>query len=74
MADDTLLRYGQNGTGGVSKLYAAAAVEDGVVLAGSTDGEWDGIDSAFGEEDFAVVKLSTDGEEVWRWQVGPTFS
>lgn len=74
VADDTLLCYDQNGTvGGISKIFAAAAVEDGVVLAGSTNREWSGVDSAFGEEDFAAVKLNTDGDEVWRWQVSPTI-
>lgn len=64
-ADCNLLCYVLNGTvGGISKFDAAAAAEDGVVLAGSTDGEWNGVDSASGEEDFAVVKLSVDGEEV----------
>lgn len=50
-------------------FYGAAMGEDGsVVLAGSTEGSWDG-ERAGDVSDFAAVKLNADGEEVWRWQV-----
>eukprot|EP00904_Undaria_pinnatifida_P009181 jgi/Undpi1/5393/HiC_scaffold_2.g00674.m1 len=42
--------------------------DDGsVFLAGFTFGDWSNVKS--GGSDFAVVKLSTDGNELWRWQV-----
>lgn len=38
-----------------------------IFVVGYTEGDWDEPNE--GEEDFAVTKLSTDGEELWRWQV-----
>lgn len=38
-----------------------------VVLAGSTYGNWSGVQA--GDKDLAVVKLDADGKEVYRWQV-----
>lgn len=57
----------QNGTRNASDvLECAAGFEDGsAVLAGSTTGEWNGMADA----GFAAVKLTSDGAEVWRWQV-----
>lgn len=44
--------------------------EDGsIVLAGYTVGSWDGSEANAGEEDFVVVKLDKDGNELWHWQV-----
>ena len=40
---------------------------DGVILAGRTEGGWDGTSA--GDIDFCAVKLAADGEELWRWQV-----
>lgn len=39
-----------------------------LVLAGSTSEDWDG-ENAGGTDDFAVVALDGDGDELWRWQV-----
>ncbi len=38
-----------------------------VYLAGYTEGDWNQLN--LGETDFAVTKLSADGNLVWRWQV-----
>lgn len=49
-------------------MNEVAALDDGsVVLAGFTEGPWDGINQ--GDKDFAMVELSSIGEEEWRWQV-----
>lgn len=48
--------------------YASTPRADGsIVLAGIADGDWDG--GPVGENDFAVVALDEDGEELWRYQV-----
>lgn len=39
-----------------------------LVLAGYTTGDLGGPNS--GETDLVAVKLSSDGDVVWRWQVG----
>lgn len=42
--------------------------DDGsVLLAGSTTGNWDGDNH--GMKDFAAVKVNSDSNEGWRWQV-----
>lgn len=41
--------------------------EGAILLVGYTSGEW-GSENA-GNDDFAAVKLYTDGMEEWRWQV-----
>ncbi len=41
-----------------------------ILLAGGTEGDWVGTNA--GENDFVMVALSEDGEELWRWQVSPT--
>ncbi|CAN0076073.1 unnamed protein product [Pylaiella littoralis] len=59
----------QDGTGADDDLEGAAVGQDGgVVLAGSTFGNWDGISS--GANDFAAVKLDSDGNMLWKWQGG----
>lgn len=65
------LRYSshlQGGTLGDDVFVHAAAGDDGsFVLAGWTNGLWsDSFDDSF---DFAAVKLDTNGNELWRWQV-----
>lgn len=37
------------------------------MLVGYTYGNWAGTN--LGGADFAAVKLTSDGEELWRWQV-----
>ena len=58
----------QGGTGKSDFAKDVAIGDDGsVFLAGFTFGDWGDVKS--GRSDFAVVKLSTDGNELWRWQV-----
>ena len=58
----------QDGTSATDTFYGAAGGQDGsVVLAGVTEGSWQGA-HAGGANDFAAVKLDADGE-IWRWQV-----
>lgn len=61
----------QDGPGsGANVITSIAALDDNsVILAGITQGDWDG--ELIGGEDFAVVKLSSLGVEEWRWQVRP---
>lgn len=48
--------------------FASAARADGsIVLAGWTDGDWEG--ELVGTLDFAALALDEDGAELWRWQV-----
>lgn len=55
---------------GINAISGAAALPDGsVVLAGSTDGNFAGTGSHAGGKDFAVIKLTADGETEWTWQV-----
>lgn len=65
----TLYRCQKDGTGsGLSGFNAATALQDGsVILAGFSNGDWDGVNQ--GEYDSAAVKLSSLGVEEWRWQV-----
>lgn len=59
----------QEGSEGSDFLTDAAAVADGgVVVTGYYNGTWNGETSS-GETDFAAVKLDSDGDVVWRWQV-----
>lgn len=44
---------------------------DAAVLAGRAGGDWIGENK--GEDDFVAVKLSANGTELWRWQVGYFF-
>lgn len=49
-------------------MYGVAALNGGsVVLAGYSEGDWDGVSS--GGQDFAAVELDSDGTVLWRWQV-----
>lgn len=58
----------QDGTSGRDELHGAAAGSDGsFIVAGLTDGDWD-IPN-LGGFDFAAMKLDSDLEELWRWQV-----
>lgn len=58
----------QGGTAFADVLSTVLVGEDwSVVLAGYTTGSW--VDSNAGEEDYLVVKLDSDGNEVWVWQV-----
>ncbi|CAM9254578.1 unnamed protein product [Sphacelaria rigidula] len=63
------LRYGlQDGSDDLDEILGAASAEDGsVVLAGYTDGSYDGRST--GLEDIVAVKLDVDGELLWKWQV-----
>lgn len=59
----------QEGTDDSDKMHAIAMGKDGsVVLAGSTDGNWNAHPSD-GTHDFAAVKLDVDGNVLWRWRV-----
>lgn len=58
----------QDGSNGSDFLLDAAAVSDGgVVAAGYTNGTWNGQPGS--ETDFAAVKLDSDGDVAWTWQV-----
>lgn len=59
----------QDGSTASDNFVASAMGPDGsVVLAGVTTGTWS--DSFVGGTfDFAAVKLDSNGDEVWRWQV-----
>lgn len=41
--------------------------DESIILGGYTEGEWAGANA--GGSDFAAVKLSSEGEVIWRWQV-----
>ena len=63
-----LLPHSQNGTANFDKVCAAVVTADGnIVLSGYTDGDFDG--TQIGSYDAAAVKLDTDGQELWRYQV-----
>lgn len=55
------------GTGSNIFLSIAAFDDNSVLLAGYTEGDWDGDNS--GGRDFAVTKLSASGVVEWNWQV-----
>lgn len=64
------LRGSQGGTELYDIFSPVVLGKDGsMVLAGYTFGDWAAGNA--GEEDFAAVKLDSDGVELWRWQVGP---
>lgn len=60
---------GQNGTAGYDTLHGSVVLADGsIVLCGESDEVWWG--AHHGEADFVAVALnSSDGTELWRWQV-----
>ncbi|CAM9524878.1 unnamed protein product, partial [Ectocarpus sp. 13 AM-2016] len=63
----------QDGTVGDDVFRGVAIQADGsIILAGTTEGDWDGPNAGGG--DFAMVALSADGEELWRWQGGSNGS
>lgn len=58
----------QGGTAFADVLSTVLVEEDGsVIVAGYTSGSW--IEGNAGEEDYLVVKLDSDGNEIWVWQV-----
>lgn len=58
----------QDGTDSDDITKSVAVGNDGsIFLAGYTEGDWSQPNE--GEQDFAITKLSSDGELVWRWQV-----
>lgn len=61
--------WGQAGVAPNSVLSLASTprADGSIVLAGITDGEWDG--GPFGVVDFVAVALDEDGVELWRYQV-----
>lgn len=42
--------------------------DDSIVAAGYVDGTWNG-DASLGGQDFAAVKLLSNGTTVWSWRV-----
>lgn len=66
----------QGGTAFADVLSTVLVGENGsIILAGFTSGSW--IENNAGEEDYLVIKLDSDGNEIWVWQVwgsqdGPT--
>lgn len=60
----------QNGSDGYDDIRASAIGDnESVVFVGYTKGNWSG--DLEGNEDFAAVSLNvSNGEELWRWQVG----
>ena len=64
----TMSSVHQDGTSGEDWIYTAVATGGGsTVLAGYTEGSWDGANN--GSSDFAAVKLDADGTVEWEWQV-----
>ncbi|CAN0496185.1 unnamed protein product, partial [Laminaria digitata] len=58
----------QDGTVDDDSLQGAEVQADGtIVFGGHTAGDWSTANS--GERDFAVVKLDSYGNMIWRWQV-----
>lgn len=66
----------QDGTAGDDMLRAVTVARDGsIVLAGSTEGAWNGVSTAsYYNADFAAVKLDAAGTEVWRYQASGRVS
>ena len=66
LSDKTFLSFVvlQDGTEEWDEMYAAAGADDGsVIIAGYTDGSYEaGLD-------FVAVKIDSDGNTVWKWQV-----
>ncbi|CBJ32398.1 von Willebrand factor type D domain protein [Ectocarpus siliculosus] len=69
--DGNELWHWQEGTPLKDRLFAAALCEDGgFVLAGYSEGDWAAADAGAGGSDLIAVKLSPEGEVLWRWQDG----
>lgn len=67
-------RKRQEGTSLKDRLFAAALCEDGgFVLAGYSEGDWAAADAGAGGSDLIAVKLSPEGEVLWRWQVSYNY-
>lgn len=49
------------------RSVAISREDDSIVLAGYTSGAW--ADTNKGPNDFAAIKLDSDGNEIWKWQV-----
>ena len=61
----------QDGTADDDYAKAAVATMNGTfVLAGSTQGDWNSVNA--GDRNFAALKLDTDGNVMWKWQVSET--
>lgn len=59
----------QEGTENYDGLNHIVIEEDGsAFLIGSSEGDWEGTST--GQRDVTVAKISSDGELLWRWQVG----
>ena len=58
----------QDGTEEYDYIYAAAGADDGsVIIAGNTYGSYGTLNAGSG--DFVAVKIDTNGNTVWQWQV-----
>ncbi|CAN0430485.1 unnamed protein product [Ectocarpus sp. 12 AP-2014] len=69
--DGNQLWHWQEGTSLNDRLFAAALCEDGgFVLAGYSEGDWAAAGAGAGGSDLIAVKLSPEGEVLWRWQDG----
>lgn len=63
------MHMSQGGTSATDEALAVVMDSNGnAVVAGSTEESWFS-GSAVGQEDFAAVKLDSDGEVLWSWQV-----
>lgn len=40
-------------------------------VVGATEGSWGNVTA--GDADFAIAKIDSDGNTLWRWQVGTLF-
>lgn len=61
----------QDGTSEIDQAEDCAVGADGsIFLVGYTYGDWEGPNA--GGADVAVLKLDSDGNEQWRWQVSRT--
>lgn len=59
----------QEGSEGEDRMDGVAAMSvGGVVAVGQFAGTWNGVVSP-GVNAFAAVRLDSDGDAVWRWQV-----
>lgn len=60
--------YLQGGTTVADVLSTVLVDEEGsVIMAGYTSGSF--LETGAGEEDYLAVKLDSDGNEIWIWQV-----
>ncbi|CAN0353219.1 unnamed protein product, partial [Scytosiphon promiscuus] len=61
-------RY-QDGTNSTDMVRDVEVQADGsILLAGTTGGDWTGLNGGGDGGDWALISLSMDGEENWRWQ------